>query len=629
MKMNKLTAAIVAAITTAVPVTSGTSLIANTAAFAEYEEVTASLPDWIPYDLESVLQFYNEYGSTHIEDGLVCVVHKSGNPQMAPCFEVNGVYGDRSEYFVCGDEFELYPGADDSPYYMMSVFRPSESGTFTVSYKNDLGRVDYTFEADADMNITQTDIFGWLPDCAAEYIDYSEKNGKLSVRDNYVIFCLDYNSGTAYGWTENIADDSNIASKRIVDCTSATALEIGGAAVHDLVVYQPAGDGKLEISWDFGQRFGDAEPIRTLTADCTVFDNAQSVLFADTARFSIVDGETGELIDIDENDGIFLNPDIRYSTGEEGLYACVDLMSLKMTANPYYWNISEYKDADIFEIGLLCNNMPEGYTYDTVVRKFDNGVMDYVFKLKKTVSGDVNSDGQFNIADLVMLRNWMLGAGDAELSDWKAADLSKDGRINAYDFCLMRRLLAEKTPELEKAPAIHDDYGKVTCEQRAALLYVLSKMYPHADMSDFTFEYSPEHPLSYNFAGPCFYVYYKGILAHGYGDLNFDGNVFAAFDHKGNPTIELLIDPAKYKDIELAPENMLSEDEIHDTEYYPGSEIRKIIYFYVDPDAKPERYSGKLAYMLKDGHNTFEQIIDPVTGEMIELIPYYVPVPAV
>lgn len=55
------------------------------------------------------------------------------------------------------------------------------------------------------------------------------------------------------------------------------------------------------------------------------------------------------------------------------------------------------------------------------------------------VRGDVNADGKFTVADAVMLRKWLLCAG--EITDWRAGDLCEDGRLNALDFCCMKRAL--------------------------------------------------------------------------------------------------------------------------------------------------------------------------------------------
>lgn len=57
----------------------------------------------------------------------------------------------------------------------------------------------------------------------------------------------------------------------------------------------------------------------------------------------------------------------------------------------------------------------------------------------KTVVGDVNSDGEFTVADAVMMQNFLLGNGS--LKDWKAGDFYQDNKIDVFDFCLMRQAL--------------------------------------------------------------------------------------------------------------------------------------------------------------------------------------------
>ena len=60
-------------------------------------------------------------------------------------------------------------------------------------------------------------------------------------------------------------------------------------------------------------------------------------------------------------------------------------------------------------------------------------------KAPEKVIGDVNADGSFNVADLVMMQKFLLGAGT--LTDWKAGDLCPDERIDAYDMVMMRKLI--------------------------------------------------------------------------------------------------------------------------------------------------------------------------------------------
>ena len=57
------------------------------------------------------------------------------------------------------------------------------------------------------------------------------------------------------------------------------------------------------------------------------------------------------------------------------------------------------------------------------------------------IAGDVNADGEFSIADVVLLQKWLLAVPDTKLADWKAADLCEDNKLNVFDMCLMRRKL--------------------------------------------------------------------------------------------------------------------------------------------------------------------------------------------
>lgn len=59
----------------------------------------------------------------------------------------------------------------------------------------------------------------------------------------------------------------------------------------------------------------------------------------------------------------------------------------------------------------------------------------------KPVQGDINNDGDFNVADLVVLHKWLLGSPDETVENWKAADLCEDDKLDVYDLCEMRRLL--------------------------------------------------------------------------------------------------------------------------------------------------------------------------------------------
>lgn len=116
------------------------------------------------------------------------------------------------------------------------------------------------------------------------------------------------------------------------------------------------------------------------------------------------------------------------------------------TGQPYSWeDLKQYYDIS-------------GENTDTLVIKnvkswFDNkGVSCTVYNdngwsysknayLTVNIKGDVNSDGLFNAADVVMLQKWLLGVGD--ITNWKYGDLCEDNVLNVYDLCLMKRMLIE------------------------------------------------------------------------------------------------------------------------------------------------------------------------------------------
>lgn len=62
----------------------------------------------------------------------------------------------------------------------------------------------------------------------------------------------------------------------------------------------------------------------------------------------------------------------------------------------------------------------------------------------QTTEGDVNSDGKFNIVDLVYLQKWLLAVPDTELKNRKAADIYNDDKLDVVDFILMKQLLIKE-----------------------------------------------------------------------------------------------------------------------------------------------------------------------------------------
>lgn len=119
---------------------------------------------------------------------------------------------------------------------------------------------------------------------------------------------------------------------------------------------------------------------------------------------------------------------------------------------------SSYYDADIFD-GAAYNGASTIAKKSELAKEY-GGIMlwelsqdakgdfsllkvinDTFNRTSETIIGDVNADGEFNIADIVLFQKWLLNVPDAELSDWKAADLCEDDRLDVFDLCMMKRIL--------------------------------------------------------------------------------------------------------------------------------------------------------------------------------------------
>ena len=107
------------------------------------------------------------------------------------------------------------------------------------------------------------------------------------------------------------------------------------------------------------------------------------------------------------------------------------------------------------EVTLTANEKEE---YDLIV---ENGVFRYRYDqdIQPYRMGDVNDDGEFNVADAVLLQKWLLAVPDTHLADWKAADFCNDNKLDVCDLCLMKRELIKKIDMSYVKPEIELEYG--------------------------------------------------------------------------------------------------------------------------------------------------------------------------
>jgi hypothetical protein len=154
-----------------------------------------------------------------------------------------------------------------------------------------------------------------------------------------------------------------------------------------------------------------------------------------SVRVTVTDGDTGELIP----DEVFAKAPLTIGTnivtkgGVTGPIIMVEKNRAVIKENL----ASLYKSADKFELY---------FDGESEIKVYDNNSMDIFLTTapKAEANGDVNDDGEFNVADVVLLQKWLLAVPDTHLINWKAVDFCNDNVLNVFDLCLMKRELLEK-----------------------------------------------------------------------------------------------------------------------------------------------------------------------------------------
>ena len=68
----------------------------------------------------------------------------------------------------------------------------------------------------------------------------------------------------------------------------------------------------------------------------------------------------------------------------------------------------------------------------------------FVKEEKTSLTGDVNLDGKFNIADAVTLQKWLLREPESELKCWQNGDFCTDSVLDVFDLCAMKKELIKQ-----------------------------------------------------------------------------------------------------------------------------------------------------------------------------------------
>ena len=192
------------------------------------------------------------------------------------------------------------------------------------------------------------------------------------------------------------------------------------------------------------------------------------IIYSNVAKYPCSDYKLHENISSDAKDRISLDTNVLGELGDtyaieleyESATGYPPVIALQkwsgnptiwQTIQPFYFNgdkavfLADDVISELNKLEIDCNDLDgisiTAYTGDIVL---SNAKILVKSEKTDTIKGDVDADGEFNIADVVLLQKWLLTAPDAELSDWKAADLCEDDRLDVFDLCLMKRMLIER-----------------------------------------------------------------------------------------------------------------------------------------------------------------------------------------
>ena len=406
MKQLKAMAALLAAVTAVLPFAPD-ALCNVSAVSAEEVGTVGTAKQWHPTDFESAIEFRNTYGATRIVDDMVCVVFRK---EQEVVLDGNVAFNPRYEVITTKGVMELgytksFGDIDSRYYYEIRVYHPTEPGEFKISLR-DKGeeKAVYTFAVDNEKHVRETDLCSWLPDCYAEFKDFVKQNGAVSVHENQVVFCQEYGVGTAYSWEEADQEYKEFLKyDGIQSCSREQPVPVAGGSAQIIRLYTAVKEGSAKISWNLGSyALNNPEITETQTADCAVLENAETVLLSDTARIRFEDMDTGALLDFPSKEvPVSITPEIAFKSAAEGIYAYIDL-ELHADSNPYFWDIAEFKGADVFRMDLMESQIPKGYTLPedyVTIRYYDNGAKDIIYRLKKAAAPEKKYSATITVLD--------------------------------------------------------------------------------------------------------------------------------------------------------------------------------------------------------------------------------------
>ena len=456
------------------------------------DPVIGTLPDWVPQNFAEALNFYNTHGKSYVADNVICLVRPMVRPDRdvyqfsisgsmtfinTPASSIPHTYELDIPEKPDPDDIEAVKEYED---YCDSLGLYSHDYSFFENYA--LRKTQYAFEVELfrvlegyDLTVTwyeqldswhehldssyvtkevfsfennngttaETDTYSWLPDCTPEFNDFMTQYGKASVHDNFIAYCLDIDMSTGDSLSMEQSGEGKIEKASESSCTPFSLEDNDGGASASVILYKPTADGNVNVKWSIGREFSSAPPSDLIYGDYEIKDNCSVINDLNPNRngstiFILADKYTGKTISIpDDAYNRFILKETAQSPYTSEIY---DILSNPFTVN----SINAYDPNCNYSVNL--NSAAGRYTDPEfkVVAEYSDHV-EVICYLEWVPSGDVNGDKELNVADMVSLQSWLLSKPDSQLLNWAAADFCRDGKIDAFDLCLLKQELIKKT----------------------------------------------------------------------------------------------------------------------------------------------------------------------------------------
>lgn len=467
-----------------------TMLLSNSASLSVFAEAgKEGNPSFaIPESYSETASFLNTYGNIYVQDDMICFCGKfNAFPGIVNRFDSENSTAD---FDVLSDEAYTY--MDDGWYHNVMVFQVKSAGTLEFTWTEDTSAMQnasagtyvsevyhFTFSVDEQLQVTETDIFSFVPDGYDEAMEFEKENGSVSIQNGYIIYCRECDPSGGYSVYLDADENSSaydIISENYLSKEYEEEWPLPGSLNYYVQVLKPTDIGYLKIAWTQRQDW-EKEPIDSTSKTFLVFPTVSDIEdITDeglVTRVRVVDYYTGENIP-DVTLGLYCQtfsdlecdvvwpPMLTWNTSDEPEYSIDYPDSNLLFEDPYISYIDIISMPENYNI-MADKHIWPLYRQDEILIEL---ATDEEIKTNFTL-GDVNRDGQFTIADAVTLQKWLLGSGT--LQQWRAADFNKDNLINGFDLCLMKTALLETLIEIDINSLTEEEILNLTDDQMISI----------------------------------------------------------------------------------------------------------------------------------------------------------------